>query len=468
MGTAGCAYLAITKDVLPMLLMAFVGGVFLVLGVREKVFGLVLTFVIMNNGYDLIPNAIATDIMFDKLWDFGFIYMTIVTATFVPNIFSKSYSDIPAFVKCFYIFLAVVIASLILSLASLPYPFLDTFRAFRAYLGYLLIPLLIVIFDKNHTVTLSSTFTKVIRFMSYIFFALLILYNVQYFLQYQFFFGYENVYRIHNREYIRSIPNFLMVSYFFVWLYTSQWLSGKRLPLWKISYIALSCGATLFTFTRGLYIVIALLFFFLLFFMAKIKAVNMARFSLATTLVLFVISGFLLSSFATPYLERMFSTTSDLLATDNQSTSAYRIQIVEDRVNMIKGKNALLGIGFVHPKDAYYDYGPFTGNRLPGELPAIWSADIAWANIIYQTGILGFVTFVFFVIKLGLFVAKQIPRYQGDLLFLQLASCFELLRNIILMFNSASYTYQTQNMALFLGISAYLHIVHSRATRISS
>lgn len=460
----GCGYLAATRGTLTLLVIG--GGFLLLKGLRNITFGLVITLAIMNNFYDLLPATILSGGTLSKLWDFGFIYMVIVSAQFIPYTFVKRDEAIPLFVKSFYLFLFIIIISFIVSLISLPYPFIDILRASRSYLGYLLIPLLIAILDKNHPAKLSATFNRLIRFISYMCFALLILYNLQYLLQHQFFFGYEGVYRSSGREFIRSIPIFLMFSYFFFWLFLAQWLNGQRLAYWKTLYVVLSCSATLFTFTRGLYVAIILLVLLLLFFMAKIKSVNMARFSISLLLTLLIAFGLFLSSLAAPYYERLLSVSSDIQA-GNDGTSGYRRRLVEERINIIKKHNPLLGIGFVHPKYAYYDYGPFTGNHMPGELPTIWCADIAWANIIYQTGILGVATFVLFIITLLLFVVRQIPRYKGELLFLQLASCFELLRNILSMFNGATYTYQTQNIALFIGISAYLHIVHSRNLRIA-
>jgi hypothetical protein len=468
-GAIGCGYIAATTSFLASLMIAMLGGGFLLLkGLRDITFGLIITLAIMNNFYDLLPSTIFSGAILNKSWDFGFIYMLIVSARFIPFAFVKRDETIPLFIKSFYLFLFVIIISFIVSLIFLPYPFIDTFRAFRDYLGYLLIPVLIAISDKNHSWELSVIFNRLIRFMSYICFTLLVLYNLQYLLQHQFFFGFEQVYRSSGREYIRSIPIFLMFSYFFFWLFLAQWLNGKRLAYWKTLYIILSCSATLFTFTRGLYLSIILFVLLLLFFMAKIRSVNIARFSLSIILTLLIISSLFISSLATPYYERMLSVTSDIQAINKNSTSKYRKRLVEDRINIIKKHNPVLGIGFVHPKYAFYDYGPFTGNHLPGELPTLWCADIAWANIIYQTGILGVAAFVLYIIAISLFIVRQIPKYKGELLFLQLASCFELLRNIVSMFNGAAYTYQTQNIALLIGISAYLHIVHSRNLRIAS
>lgn len=188
-GAIGCGYLATNRISLLLLLFAVVFGAFLIIkGQKDIAFGLFTTFVIMNNFYDLIPNQIFSNNLLNKLSDFGFIYMVIVTATFIPHVFLKRDQKIPVFVKWFYLFLFVVVVSFIVSLLSLPYPIVDTFRAFRVYLGYSFLPLLIVIFDKDSSPNLSITFNKLIRFISYISFVLLILYNLQFLLQHQFFF----------------------------------------------------------------------------------------------------------------------------------------------------------------------------------------------------------------------------------------------------------------------------------------
>ena len=468
-GAVACGYLATHKFSLLLLLFTMVLSAFLILkGRKDIAFGLIITLVIMNNFYDLIPNQIFSNNMLNKLSDFGFIYLGIVTTTFIPHVFLRRNRNIPAFVKCFYLFLSIVVGSFIISLASLPYPIIDTFRAFRAYLGYLLLPLLIVIFDKDSSPNLSIIFNKLLRYISYISFILLILYNLQFLMQHQFFFGYGSVYRSSIHTYIRSLPNFLLFSYFFFWLFLAQWLSGKRLSYWKLIYIGLSCSATLFTFTRGLYISIVLLTFLLFAFMLKLKSVNMARFTLTSTLSLLFVIMAIAFSLMQPFVERMLSVSTDLLNSGHNSTSNYRRELIEDRIRIIKRNNPWIGIGFVHERYAYNDYGPFIGNQAPGELPTIGCADIAWGNIIYQTGIIGVVSFLLYIVALLAFIVKQLSRYQMDLLFLQMASCFELLRNIFLMFIGSSYTYQTHNIALFLGVSAYLHIVHSRHVRLSS
>jgi hypothetical protein len=459
----GFIYIATSRDSLSQLLIASASLVLLVVGYKNLVFGLIIAIALMNNAFDLLPAEIFKGSFLKKLWDFGFIYLLLVTATFIPHIFTKRIKNVPTFVKCFYLFMGIIITSFIVSLFTLPDPFIDTFRAFRSYLGYSLIPLLIVIFDRDSCINLSPVFQKFINLFSYLCFLLLLLYNMQFLLQHQFFFGYKGEFNsINGESYLRSIPNFLFLSYFYFWLFLAQWISGIRLPSWKILYIALSCSATLFTFTRGYFLSFFLLCILLSLFLFKSRAINMARFNLIIVLTLFISASAFTTSILQPFIERLASTVADIQIADRNSTSGYRVQLVEDRYKIIQKHGIILGIGFVHPKYAYYRYGPFTGNHLPGELPDIWCADIAWGNIIYQTGILGTTIFILYIAALLYFIAKQLSTYSNELFYLQLASCFELLRHNILTFIGSNYTSDTHDMALFLAISSYLHIIHNR------
>jgi hypothetical protein len=466
--TMGVVYIITYRDSLPLLLIACAILVLLVVGYKNLLLGLIIAIALMNNAFDLLPSELFSGSFLNKTWDFGFIYFLLITAKFFPSVFRQKIKILPLFIKCFYIFLGVVILSFILSLVSLHDPFIDTFRAFRAYLGYILIPLFIAIFDKNSTTTLSPVFYKLLNLCSYVCLFLLFLYNLQFSLQHQFFFGYQGEFSsTSGSSYLRSIPLFLLISYFFFWQFLAQWLTGEKLHPWKIAYILLSCTATMFTFTRGHYVSILLLILLLPVLLIKNRMINPARFTLILVLTIFIGAGALTTSFAQPFIERFISTTADIQGTERESTSNYRLQLVEDRYKIIQKHGLLWGVGFVHPKYAFFRYGPFKGNYSENRIPTIWCADIAWGNIIYQTGIVGIGTFLLYVVALLFFIAKQLSRYQGQLFILQLACCLELLRSILGMFNGPIYTYQTQNVALILGISAYLHILHCRSNRLN-
>ena len=172
-----------------------------------------------------------------------------------------------------------------------------------------------------------------------------------------------------------------------------------------------------------------------------------------------------------PFLDRGSTISQSISFSQHKSTMLYRVELVEDRIKLISKGNRLLGLGFVHNKYGY-KFGNFRGNfdeSIDG--PGLGCADIAWGNIIYQTGWLGFGCFSLFIIAISyyLFVILRkritiLDKNKIDKIFLiEFAAVLELLTMIFLTLIGDAFTGgTTQNQALIFTIAGFAYILQKR------
>jgi len=425
--------------------------ILLVIGFINPVIGIVLAYSLMNNLFDLFPSIVFEDLPINKMWDFGFILIIIYSFP----IFIRDYKPFriwPTYLKFLFLFLGICLLSFLYTVFSYKYPAVDALRTVRPYFGYLTFFIFLQYFQQKGDN--AKRFFNILYFIS---FGLLILYNIQFVIQKQIFFGYQQIISINKTEILRSIPNFMEVSFLFMWYNMAALLQGRpQLKFAKI-YLILSFLATIFTFTRGLYISIgfgASVLILILFFQRKIFLKRMLFLQHLVIFFVIITSG---TSYFQPFIERTFSIKDALFTRRDDSTIGFRLSILQNRVEMVMTQNPYIGIGFVHNKYGK-DFGRFLGsNYEPIEGPALWSSDIAWANIIYQTGFLGFVSFLLF----ALYLLKRYPRGMTNgktdfTILLEYSVYIELIRNILMMFVSAVFTDNTQNIALLLSFLIYI------------
>ena len=445
------------------LFVLMVACIVIVFGIRYPVFGLLFAFASMNSFFNLIPRQLLSGIFINKTWDFGFFLMII----FGSFLFIKDYrkmENIPFYLKIFVLFLSVCFISFFLTVVKYDFPLIDTIRSFRYYLGYLFIPFLLQYFLQAKDEGKVLNINKFLNALYVISFILLLLYNFQFLIQTPLFLGYSSSYSTgYGSSYIRSIPNFLFICYFFLWFNLAAWLTDKKMfPMGKL-YIILCVSATLFTFTRGVYISVSFSIILLFILMLRSKKYNTANIIIACFIGIILFSTALMSGYLKPFTSRASTITESISHKHRGSTFWYRIGLIEDRIRLINKENPLMGLGFVHNKYGY-KFGNYGDPEKVIHASPLGSADIAWVSILYQTGWIGFGIFGLYIISIikHMFVnfkMRGVSMYFDKIFLFEIASVIELLRMIFHTMNSSIYTSSTQNVALIFAIGSYSYML---------
>jgi hypothetical protein len=375
-------------------LLYFICGIVLAIGFVNPLIGLLIAYTFMNDMFNLIPQMVSETLPINKMWDFGFILMLLYAAPlFLKNY--KPYTIRPTYLKFLFLFIGICFLSFLYTLFSYKYLFVDALRMFRPYFGYLTIFIFLQFFLKREKNV--KQFFNVLYFISL---GLLILYHVQFIIQRELFFGHQQTYMFKGIKILRSIPNFMFVSYMFFWYNLAAWLQGKPILKYGKIFSLLAITGIMISFTRGFYLSFSFATFLLLIILFLQRTVLVKRIVLSLLLVVYFILFASVSDYLRPVIERAASIKTAIFTEIDRDTFGYRLKLLESRYEMTMDKNPLLGIGFVHNKYGR-DFGKFPGNynEATGS-PSLWSADIAWANIIYQTGLIGLASCVILVFLL--------------------------------------------------------------------
>lgn len=439
----------------------------LMIGIKFPLLGMLFSLAAMNFFFSLAPSELLTGGFIKKTWDFGFFMMLIFGFfQFMQSEKSIRTLKMPFFFKVFLVYLGICVVSFLVTLIKYPFPALDTIRTFRSQLGYLFIPVLLIYFsqapDHDYVQRLRGFLTP----LYYLSFFLLLLYVLQFLIQRPIFTGYQSSFSIAGASYLRSIPQFLFMCYFFLWFNLAAWLTNNEVYYGGKIYIFLCFAATLFTFTRGIYISTALVLTVLVFLIFKTKKINPSRLFIAGLIAFLIITVTVLVGYLTPFFVRAASIAqTSISGAKGDDTFAYRIDLLKDRIKLIRNKNAFIGLGFVHNKYGYR-FGSFRGNYDEDiGRSGLGCADIAWGNIVYRTGWLGVGAFICFIISIIIFIFKDV-NYKDKLdttALLEISALLVVLGNIVQMMIGDSFTGgDTQNNALMLAIAIFLYALRSQ------
>lgn len=435
----------------------------LALSIKYPLVGLFFSFSAMSSFFNLIPAQLFSNSFINKTWDIGFVIFIFVSISILVNN-TKSFRTIhiPPYFKFFSIYLLICVVSFLFTIVKYPFPILDAIRTFRYQLGYLFIPVLLLYFFNTSETDQTKNFIIVVKAIYYFLFLLLILYIIQFLSQWPIFTGYSRSFTIAGKSYLRSIPNFFSICFFFLWFNLGAWFTNNRLmPAGKL-YVLLCFCAALFTFTRGIYLSVAFTLIMLCYLIFKSHKFNQSRLIVSIIVTFTVLSAALLTGYLNPFLNRVSTISKVTTLNSREDTFRYRLELLRDRINLINHENPFLGLGFIHNKYGY-KFGVFNGNYdedIDG--PSLSCADIAWGNIVYRTGWIGFGSFIIFIIITLCYTFIRVnPRINVDSLFLfELATLLELIRNIILTLNSEIYTGRsTQNIALLFAVGIFSYSI---------
>ena len=377
--------------------------VFLRLSVVWKV---LVAFILMTQSFDMIP----TTVLGIAVWDVGAIMLFVAA---VPLMFAQpKEAKVRAIsIRVLWAFIFWMVICLGYSLMVYGYPVMNTLKWSRHIIfGYLSIFIFLRLFrtDKNALLLLL----KRLYIITYI---LLIVVIIQYVINIPILLGLLSDFN----GAMRYLPIFLPISLLFLWVSFSKYLQGEGLKLHEWVYGGLVVTVTALTYTRGIYIaaLISLLsMVFLLLLHGRLKLTSVVFFFVIASLGLTVtIAG----GWADRVLGRAMSGFGLVLddnakrSKDDVDTFNGRLMLVKERIALVSEKNPIVGFGFLHEEDVPQSLRSkikIGGVIATPEMLAkysqgsqyilgLYSADIAWGNIVVNTGFVGLFLFLLFVAK---------------------------------------------------------------------
>jgi O-antigen ligase len=372
--------------------------VFLLLPTKFKA---LISFLIMMQGFDVIPS-----ILFGMyVWDYGAILM-LVTAVEVylrkPGVEPVQHGYL-LFLK---LFLAWLVFCLLWSLLINQYPILHTVKNARAMiLGYFMT----LIFIRLFTVQPGS-FEFLMKWFYWLSYALMPVFVLQSVLNKQILFETQVDYE----GSLRAIPVFLPFCMLNFWVISAKFLSSAKVQPHEWGYAALALVTVALTYTRGIYISMLLMIFVLMWIMSRDRMLKAPAVFAAAMLGVLVILALVASGAADKVTGRIASGLDLLGSVDTayvgrkkDDTFTGRLNLVAERVSLVWQHNPLVGYGFIHEEDVPPDlrkslrFGTAMGGTAADPTAysrynegghyslGLYTADIAWADIILSTGFVG-------------------------------------------------------------------------------
>lgn len=432
--------------------------VFLRLSIAWKA---LVAFIIMSQGFDMVPYIVYGS----QVWDFGAIMLLMAGAQLIfakpkePSIRAVS-------VTLLRVFIIWLIFCLFYSLLVYRYPAMNTLKSARQMLiGYLSIFIFLKLFrvDKNAL----PIFIKWLYFVTYILQIVTIVQNIV---------GSPILYGL-SVEYIgaiRYLPVFLPISLFYLWIILSKYFQGAGIKIHEWVYGGLVFFVVATTYTRGLYIAVVVSLLTLLFLLqlgGRLKATSAVIFVSFISLGLTILIA---GGLADRVINRGTSGFNILLDTQeagsqvNVDTFSGRLGLVKERIALVIEHNPIVGFGFLHEGDVPVSlrskfrhgsvvYTPEMVEKYRYGQPyvlALYSADIGWANIVVNTGLVGSLLFLLFV-AIFLFSYKKLKIENAQLSHYRTAFFVQTITLLILMFNGNTFTNNVQIPALM--IAGYLY-----------
>jgi len=445
-------------------------GLFLLL--QPKVKALVAYFLMMQF-FDVAPS----ELFGMYVWDYGAILMLVLAA----EVFLRK----PAlrrpkhgYLTALRVFLGWMVICLIWSLLVYRYPLMHTIKNARyMFLGYFMTLVFIRLFMVQ-----PESFEFLMKWFYRLTFMLMPVVVLQYVLHKPLLFGTVGEYE----GAIRAIPIFLPFCLLNLWIILTKFLSSGRLAIPEAIYAALVLVTVALTYTRGIYIGViftAALLVWTMFRDHTLKPSSMFSVVLVGILVLAVL---LASGLAAKVGGRAISGLNLLGSNDTSSTGRVkddtfngRLGLAAERFALAWDQNPMVGYGFIHEDDVPVDlrsklkYGTVLGGTAADPtafsrfyegghyMLGLYTADIAWADIVICTGWVGVLLFMAVALSfaLGHYLNKDDIHPMGYAvrtgLFLQLAML------LLLMFDGNNF-YSVMHIPAFL-LAGYSLTHHGRA-----
>ncbi|MGA1824851.1 MAG: O-antigen ligase family protein [bacterium] len=265
---------------------------------------------------------------------------------------------------------------------------------------------------------------------------------------------------------IRAVPIIFFFVFVYLWHNLALSLSGKKISFFDKLFIVLMFFSILISYTRGIYIALALVSYLLaaiLFFHGHLK-VNRTVIGLYLAFILSII--IIPTGKLDKCINRTKSGVEAILGNEVKkgvpNTYQGRIALFGERAYMILKKNPIIGFGFIHEEILRArKIRVMVGNIDDAGYIKMYSADFAWANIIVYTGFLGLTVFIFLIICFIINFFSSSKNNNNDFYFYRLSCFLQVITLIILMCNGDRFTSQVQ--IPFLMLAGYTYTSHKYA-----
>ncbi|HED16043.1 MAG TPA: hypothetical protein ENI64_04395 [Gammaproteobacteria bacterium] len=427
-----------------------------------------VAFIVMSNCFDLAPQ-----IVYGKLvWDYGALLLLIAAGQLM---FQRKTAVVGKRTAVLYLLAAFTIwlvFSLVYSLVIYGYPVGDTLKTSRYWIiGYLSI----FIFLRLYMVD-GEALNKIVRWLYVIPYVLLIVAVIQLVTGYQWLFGLFQPYA----GTIRYLPIFLPVVLLLTWVIMARFLAGEKVKIHAFVYGGLALVVTALTYTRGIYIAVILTFLLMVTLLALGKRIKASKTSVFGFVAVILVVGLVSGGLADRVIGRVASGL-DILFSDKAASSKVdvdtftgRLKLVQERFSMVSKHNPVVGYGFLHENNIPHsmlnkmeygsiDYSPEMVEKYKYGTPyklTLYSADIAWGNLVLVSGFVGFFIFLAFIVVFVLSFRGWRYSSSPDY-YLRLAFYLQTITLLLLMFNGNTFTYHIQFPAFMLAGYVYLSMVKS-------
>lgn len=396
----------------------------------------IFAFLLMTSFFDITPSRF----MGIELWDVGiallYLAMLHMAVTGRLAISLENWYE-----RILLLFIAWMGFCFAWSYFVLGYPLLETVQCSRQMLlGYPTYFIFISLFKNTR-----QSFDRFLGIVYYLVAVLMVIHIIQYMTQIKMLQGLVTSYR----EVIRALPISLPLALMFMWRNLARILTGEATNLFDKLFIVLTLYSVLITFTRGIYfsvILSALLLFMLLVFQNRIKFSRVT----AAFVIILVGFGFLLTTETMQRaVTRGMSGLNIIVGRDIATDPKYdgdtfhgRIALVTERMEMVMEKNPLVGFGFMHERlSKEMGIRVRVGGLRPDAISkSVYSADIAWGNIVIFTGLLGLLVFVSFLLSVVSSYFLTNLKVDDECQNLRIAFFVQFFGQVLLMFNGNNFT----------------------------
>jgi hypothetical protein len=422
----------------------------------------------MTQCLDLTPRIVAKV----DIWDIGAVLLIITGGQLLIKrrgilLGRKIYEILLA------VFIAWMIVCLIWSVVVYGYPMLDTLKASRQMIiGYLSF----FIFSKLFQID-SEAFNYFLRWLYRITFFLLLICIIQALIKMPILHGLYREYAGVNRY----LPVFLPICLLYFNIVVSKLIAGEISAIHEYFYAWMVPFVVATTYTRGVYIAVACSSLIMLIILILDKRVKIMRTAVlfaagAVTVITLVTSGLadrVINRFASG-LDIIFSDKIHRIHDDDSFTG--RIELVKERFNLVAHKNPLFGFGFIHEENVSAAvrrnlkygsviYTPENVKKYQVGYPyilALRSADIGWADVMINTGIVGL---ILIIACFGSFLTnyKWGEKLSDSSTYHVRLACFlQVFTSVLLMFNGNTLVALVQIPAFFM--AGYSYCIPKRET----
>jgi hypothetical protein len=389
-------------------------------------------------------------------WDYGAILM-LLTATQVFVMKPVTYPGKHTYLTVLKIFFVWLLICFAWSLFIYDYPLMHTIKNARSLIvGYMMIFIFIRLFSVQ-----PESFRFLMKWFYWLTLLLMPVVILQYVLQKQLLFGLIVEYQGD----LRAVPIFLPFCLLNFWIILTKVLTGEKQEFHETVYLFLALLVVALSFTRGIYISVLITGLVLILNLFRDKALKIAILPKVAVAGILIGALFFVSGLGQKVVGRAFTaleilvsgSSSERITEDskkNDDTFSGRIGLAEERFALVMEKNPVVGFGFIHEDDVPSDlrsslrYGTalggtaddpqaysrtyaFSGHYILG----FYTADIAWADLVISSGLVGIVLIICFIVS---FAFGHLGNRSGEHpmgyavktgLFLQIVQTFMLTFN---------------------------------------